>query len=187
MVRPMLVLRSFAFFLVLAVAALALSGCGTPWRVLSQANPNPIGARSKLTVQKMTFENLQVGEKSDKQYAGEKEDKTAAAWEGDKAEMAQAFARAFIEAQEPLQSGDNGDFVVQINCTFIEPGFYAYVASAPAEIHVRVRVVDRAGTLVDEIEIRTASSDMAKRTRLRHAADAAGAALAKYLKKRVGL
>lgn len=180
-------LRSLGLFLFLAAFTLFVGGCGTPWKVVSQASPNPMQTSSKFTVQKLTFENLQVGEKSDKQYAGEKEDKTANAWEGDKVEMTQAFAHGFTDAQEPLQAGDGGDFVIQVNCAFVEPGYYAYVASAPAEIHVRAKIMDKSGKLVDEIDIKTASSAMAKRTRLRDAAEHAGVALAKYLKKRLGL
>jgi len=181
------ILRTLGVYVVLAAVALLLGGCGVPWTVVSQASPNPMQPRSKFTVQRLGFENLQVGEKSDKQYAGEKEDKTANAWEGDKVEMTEAFAHGFTEDQEPLQAGDGGDFVVQVNCGFIEPGFYAYVASAPAEIHVRAKIMDRSGKLVDEIDIVTRSSDMAKRTRLRNSARQAGAALAGYLHKRLGL
>ena len=181
------ILRTVGMYVLVLATALVLGGCGVPWNVVSQAAPNPMQPQSKFTVQKLSFENLQVGEKSDKQYAGEKEDKTANAWEGDKVEMSEAFAHGFTEDQAPLQAGDNGDFVVQVNCGFIEPGFYAYVASAPAEIHVRAKIMDKAGKLVDEIEIVTKSSDMAKRTRLRNAARLGGEALAKYLHKRLGL
>jgi hypothetical protein len=52
---------------------------------------------------------------------------------------------------------------------------------------VRAKIMDKSGKLVDEIDIKTASSAMAKRTRLRDAAEHAGVALAKYLKKRLGL
>lgn len=187
MVEAMAYFRSLSVVAFFTVLVLALGGCSPPWRVVSQASPNPMQPTSKFSVQKLTFENLQVGEKSDKQYAGEKEAKTADAWEGDKTEMSQAFANGFTNAQEPLQSGDAGDFVVQVNCAFIEPGYYAYVASAPAEIHVRAKIVDRSGKLVDEIDIKTAAAAMAKRTRLRDAADSSGAALAKYLHKRLGL
>ncbi len=179
--------RSLGIFLFVAAFALFTTGCGNPWRVVSQASPNPLQRASKFSVQKLTFQDLQVGEKTDKQYAAEKEDKTADAWEGDKTEMTQAFAHGFTDAQEPLQAGDNGDFVVQVNCAFIEPGYYAYVASAPAEIHVRAKILDRAGKVVDEIDIKTRSADMAKRTRLRNSAEKAGVALARYLKERVGL
>lgn len=177
----------FRAFQVLATLtlALALAGCGVPWTVVSQASPSPMKATSRFTVQKMTFENLQVGEKSDAKYASEKEAETAQAWQGDKEEMAAAFATALSEEAEHVSLGDGGDFVVQVNCGFIEPGYYAYVASAPAEIKVRVKIVDRQGNLVDEIAITTSAGDMAKRTRLRNAARRAGAATAEYLKKRL--
>lgn len=151
--------RSLGIFLFFVAFSLVMGGCGNPWRVVSQASPNPMRPASKFSVQKLTFQDLQVGEKSDKQYADEKESKTAEAWEGDKTEMAQAFAHGFTDAQEPLQAGDGGDFVVQVNCAFIEPGYYAYVASAPAEVHIRAKILDRAGKLVDEIDINTGSAD----------------------------
>ena len=174
-------------FLFTALFALTLGGCAKPWRVVSQAAPNPMAATSKFTVEKLSFDELHVGGKSDKEYADEKEAKTADAWQGDKVEMAEAFARGFTDAQSPLQAGSGGDFVVKANCGFIEPGFYAYVASAPAEIHVRVKILNKAGVVVDEIDIRTLSGDMAKRTRLRNAAESAGVAVAKYLRERLSL
>ncbi len=174
--------------LVLALAlALGAGGCAEPWKVVSQVNPSPMTATSRFTVEQLTFVDLHVGAKTDKEYAEEKEAKTADAWQGDKTEMTQAFARGFTDAQAPVQSGDGGDFVVKVNCAQIEPGFYAVVASAPAEIHVRAKIFNKAGALIDEIDIRTASADMAKRTRLRSSAESAGAALAKYLKKRLAL
>lgn len=170
----------------LAVVTLLLVGCGHPWAVVSQQNPTPMQKSSRFTVEKLGFEDLRVGEKSDQEYASEKEQKTADAWQGDKVEMQMAFAHGFTDEQEPLMAGDNGDFVVKVNCGFIEPGFYAYVASAPAEVRIRAKIFDRQGKLLDEIEIRTRAGDLAKRSRLRQAAASAGAALAQYLKERLG-
>lgn len=178
-------LRSL-FAVLLATLTLLLVGCGHPWAVVSQQNPTPMQKSSRFTVEKLGFEDLRVGEKSDQEYASEKEQKTADAWQGDKVEMQMAFAHGFTDEQEPLLAGDNGDFVVKVNCGFIEPGFYAYVASAPAEVRIRAKIFDRQGKLLDEIEIRTRSGDMAKRSRLRQAAANAGAALAQYLKERLG-
>ncbi|HRG95628.1 MAG TPA: hypothetical protein PLR99_05205 [Polyangiaceae bacterium] len=179
--------RSSLIAVLFLVVSLVLAGCAKPWVVVSQANPNPMAATSRFSVTKLTFDNLQVGTKSDKEYAEEKESKTADAWQGDKVEMTQAFATAFLDAQAPLQTGDGGDFVVKVNCAYIEPGFYAYVASAPADIRIRATILNKAGAVVDEIELRTSSSDMAKRTRLRNAARSAGAGLAKYLHERLSL
>lgn len=180
-------LRRASLLLLLLAFALFVGGCVKPWVVVSQANPNPMAATSRFSVTKLTFDDLRVGTKSDKEYAEEKESKTSDAWQGDKVEMAEAFATAFTDAQAPLQAGDGGDFVVKVNCAYIEPGFYAYVANAPADVRIRAKVFTKAGVLVDEIELRTSSSDMAKRTRLRNAARSAGAGLAKYLHERLGL
>ncbi len=178
-------LRTSLLLFSFAVLSLLLGGCARPWTVMSQASPNPMSAQSTFTIEKLTFEGLRVGEKSDAQYAAEKKDETAEAWEGDKAEMIEAFGHGFMDSREPIKIGDGGSFRVKANCAFVEPGFYAYVASSPATIRVRARVLDPQGQLVDEIEIKTESANMAKRTRLRNAAEAAGAALAKYLKSRV--
>lgn len=171
---------------VVAIVLFALTGCAPRVHVISQAAPSPLKRSSQFTVEKLTFEDLHVGGKTDAEYASSlKKDSTAEAWQGDKQEIASAFAVGFSDFQDDLRTGDSGgEFVVKANCAFVEPGHFAYVSNEMARVKVRVKIFTRDGALVDEIDVEGQGLTLAKRTRLKAAGAEAGMFLAKYLRKR---
>lgn len=145
-----------------------LMGCAPRWTVISQATPNPFLGKKEFVVMPIDYTGLKIGEKTEEQYLSGKEDKadekgkesnTRSNLEGDKAEMSQFF-------QEKLTNGVAGDgikitpaageitgFVIKPHIGFMEPGFYAYVASRPSRTVMRLKIEDKDGKLLDEIEI----------------------------------
>ncbi len=181
----MLAIRSYFAPAFVALALLTVQGCAKPVRIVSQASPNPMHVESKFTLKGLSFEDVRLGGKTEKQYtAGKTEDK-AESWDGDKSEMIAAFERGFINQQDTLHTGDRGNFVVTANCAFVEPGYFAVVASGAAELRIRVKIMGADGAAIDEIEVTTRNAGFSKRMRLKAAAMDAGAAVAKYLNERI--
>lgn len=182
----MLSSRTSFLSLFAALVLFVLSGCAPRIRVVSQTTPNPMKKTSAFAVGKLTFEELRVGGKTDSEYAQSlKKDSTAAAWEDDKREIASAFAMGFSDAQKDVHTVDSGgEFVINVNCAFVEPGYFAFVSNEVARVRVRVKVFTRDGALVDEIDVEGQSLTADKRTRLKAAGMEAGMFLAKYLRKR---
>jgi hypothetical protein len=175
----------------LAVLLSTLSfACGHPWTVIRQANPDPFVGRPDLLVEPLHFENTQVGEKSEAQYAAEKQPQEQDSWKADKQGMSERFEAGLMsEGEGALHVGGAGGARVRPIVTFIEPGFYAYVASHPSQVEMDVQILDANGQVQDEIGVKVAvaasMTDPASGSRLRQAAERLGRIIAQYLKTRV--
>jgi hypothetical protein len=179
----------FALSICLAFASIA---CGPPWKVVTQASPNPMSSASKFYLDAVSFDGLKVGSTDEQGWQSSKDAAAQASWQGDKQAMATEFSAAFDDERGGVQraGGPPGDFTVKPHITFIEPGFNAVVASRPTEVNIDVTIVDGKGTLVDEFTIHAnvaaSISNEALGTRLRKAAKYLGRITAKYLIKRTG-
>jgi hypothetical protein len=173
-----------------AFALLLTAACGTPWTVVRQASPDPFAGKPDLIVEPLHFDSTQVGEKSEKEYAAGKQPDEQASWQADKQGMSERFEAGLMsEGEGTLHVGGPGGATVRPIVTFIEPGFYAYVASHPSEVDISVMVLDAAGNVADEITAKVvvgaSMTDPASGTRLRQAAERLGKIVAQYLKTRV--
>ena len=181
-----------------------LMGCAPRWTVISQATPNPFLGKKEFVVMPIDYTGLKIGEKSEEEYLSGKEEKadakgkdsnTRSNLEGDKAEMSQFF-------QEKLKNGVSGDgikitsaageitgFVIKPHIGSMEPGYYAYVAARPSRTVMRLKIEDKDGKLLDEIEIVSSSAatmtSPAAGTRYRSDAKTIGDIAADYILSRV--
>lgn len=189
--------------LLLTMLGLTLIGCGPRWTVISQASPNPLIGKKDFIVMPIDYTGLKIGNKTEEEYLGAKEDKAEAKGkesstrenlEGDKAEMNTLFLKLL---QEDAQSegikvktaaGEIDTYVIKPHIGFMEPGFYTYVVNKPSETIMRVKIEDKDGKLIDEIEIKHSSpatmTSPAAGNRYRSDAKAIGEIMADYLIKR---
>lgn len=183
-------MRSQALFSFVGLSLISLvAGCGPNWSVVKQADPNPLNASSKFAVDKVALDNLRVGSKTEAEWMSGKDPETVQKWEGDKVGMSDGFSSGFDNARDTLArvTDKNGAFVVRPRFEKYEPGFYAGVASSPAEIEAIVDIVDASGNVIDEFRTKAVASGMSGGQRARSCAEQIGATTAKYLKKRVGI
>ena len=193
------------FVLVLVFIALGslLSGCGANINVLRQAEPNPFIGQKSYAVMPLETKGLLVGEKSEEQYLAEKDDGQKASFQGDKDAMGQRFEAELVQRARnlglTLVPGDKAPFVLRPRVVFVEPGFYAVLASAPSQATIRVAITTPDGKVLDEIELSHQtdsrngisvggiSTNPSSGGRLREDAAAIGGTLADYLAERAGL
>jgi hypothetical protein len=171
--------------------ALLVSACGPRWTVIRQAVPDPFVGQRQFVIEAIHFDNLMVGDKTERDYLAGKEGDQAASFSADKADMATRYAEALISASEGLQfphDPSQGGFIVRPIVSFIEPGFYAF-ASHPTEVHMRVQLLNAQGQVLDEIAVRSSIpagiTNPASGNRIRQAGADLGRVTAKYLKSRV--
>jgi hypothetical protein len=186
-------LKRCSFFVSLLLL-LALAGCGPPWTVVRQAVPSPLVGQKDFVVMPIDFSGLQVGVKSEAGYLAEKDQESRAKWVGDKAAMNAEFSKALVH-----EAADRGikvmgpdaqaSFVVHPKVSWLEPGFYAYVANKPSEVRMTLVISDPNGTVIDEITMKhqTAATmtNPAVGNRLRDDAEALGRYAGEYLSSRV--
>lgn len=185
------------------LALLALSGCAPKWTVLRQAEPNPFVGKTEFAVLPVDYGDLKVGEKSEAQYLSEKDEGQRASFAGDKQGMADNFLAALREeaSAEGLvvqqAAGEVKVFLLRPHVYFVEPGFYAVVASAPSQVAMKVTIESPDGKVLDEIELSHQtdsrsgfsvggiSTNPSSGGRLRDDAAALGEAVGEYLVTRV--
>lgn len=184
--------------LAITITALALGavGCGPPWQIVVQAASDPFLGQGKFVVAPIDFTGLHIGEKSEAEYISGKDDKQAASFAEDKVGINEAFTRGLIDKahsdgiQIDLATGpQDGPFVIRASVQFVEPGFYAYVASKPSAVEMDVKITTPDGRILDEIALthRTAATltNPSSGGRLRDDGHALGVIVARYIHSRV--
>jgi hypothetical protein len=185
----------FALWPLLAALVLFFSmGCGPPWVVVVQAVPNPFVNQRQFSLEPLHMENLTIGEKSEAAWQAEKDGEQRGSWQEDKSSFATNFI-THLSAEIPelrMLAGPPPDartFIIRPIVTFIEPGFYAYVASRSTQVRMTLQILNTAGVILDEIKIEVAIAatltNPSSGGRLRDAGDKLGDIVAKYLRTRV--
>ena len=122
--------------------------------------------------------------------AVEPEPKSEPPTDAKKPEPAPRKLSAEEEFDEGVDDADvaEGPFVIKPHITFMEPGYYAWIAKSSSVITMAVQITDSRGKLLDEIEITyswgASMVDAASGTRYRKISDQLGRIVAQYLDHR---
>jgi hypothetical protein len=179
----------------MALATVAAAGCGAPWQVVRQADPNPLLGKTDFAVAPVGYEGLMVGQMTEADYLAKKEPQSQSSFQGDKEGMAQVFmdqlaaTRGGLNIAGGTQAPPSG-FFVRPTVNFIEPGSFNGFVNFPSEARMDVQLIDAQGALIDEIVVRTrVASDISAPSsgqRLRMAAERLGHLVSRYLRVRTG-
>ncbi len=186
--------HSFLFAFGAMLLGLFLVACGPPYKVITQANPNPFIGANKFVVMPIDYSNLHIGSKTEAEYASSKNEKQQGSFEGDKEGINNEFAQNLkIKALDEginvdVAAGEVKTFVIKPVVSFVEPGFYAYVAAHPSKVTMTVKITGPDGKELDEIlvehESQASMYNPASGGRLRSDGKALGAYVARYLADR---
>lgn len=183
--------------LLMGLALVAVVGCGAggvPWRVLSQANPNPVLGQKQFVVAPVDFSTLTVGAKPEAEYLSKKTPEERQGWEHAKAAFQEEFDKAIraagTQAGLSITLGDSGaPFVIRPKVDYIEPGYYAYVSSSASGVKVTMKITSADGKDVDEVllEHHTSASmgNASVEKRVRGDGEGMGTQAAQYIATRV--
>ncbi|GAC1352245.1 MAG: hypothetical protein NVSMB1_13210 [Polyangiales bacterium] len=180
-------------WLLFLMMALVSIGCGHPWRIVRQASPNPMHGQTKFAVEPMHFDSMMVGGKTEATYQSGKTPEQQQGWQADKAGMNGEFFATLLGQADGLQltqgpPPDAQTFVVRPIVTFVEPGFYAYVAAISTNVKLTVQILGPQGVL-DEFTVenyqQATMTSPSSGGRMRSAANVLGRYVAAYLKERV--
>ncbi len=185
----------FVLAAALAVAPLALAGCGPKWVVLTQAAPNPLAGQTKFGLMPVDYTGLIVGEKSEAEYLASKDEETRTSWVGDKGGIDTEFGKVLMEKASGaginvVKATGPGDapFMIRPKVEFIEPGIYTYVFNKASQVRMKIQITTPDGKVLDEIAIKHGTpasiTNPAVGNRLRDDGEGLGAITAGYLKFR---
>ncbi len=170
--------------------ALLVVGCAPQWRVIRQAEPNPfLSTKETFGLAPVDYSRLQVGELTEAAYLATKDDGQRESFEVDKTDSETRFAEAFEAGAKGaglrVVDVEEAAFVAHVHLDFFEPGYYAFVASAPAKARYLVRIERADGTTLDTLELEAEVEGLSSGERMRTLAGILGDALARYLVTRV--
>jgi len=187
-------MHRFLGLLIGALLALFMSACGPPWQVVRQVVPNPMLGKGQFAVLPIDFSGLRVGDGSEADYLADKDGESRSNWSGDKVGMNDEFQKALMGGAHErgvrvVAANQAAPFAVHAKVTWIEPGFYAVVASRPSEVEMVVTIATPEGNVLDEITLKHSTgadiTNPAVGNRLRDDAEALGDYVARYLETRV--
>jgi hypothetical protein len=177
--------------LAMVVPFVVLSACGPSWKVVKQANPNPLQGKRTFVVEEIKFDNLMIGKKAEADYIAGKEQKWLDSYNADKSAMVNGYTGRLIALKggydiAPSTGAAPADgFIIRPVISWLEPGNFNGVFNIASEAKLRLQVVDGAGTVVDEVELHTAvPADIVRPSvgqRYRIAADQLGSITMQYL------
>jgi hypothetical protein len=181
----------------LAVPALG-SGCGPSWTVVRQAAPNPMSATSEFAIEPVRFDGLRVGDKPEADYLAGKEDQQKEAWRNDLVQVNQHFQASLIQSASGLKLTQGppaapGPFVIKPHVFWVEPGYYAAIASQAATVDASITITDAQGAPIDEFRVHVVSpvnlvmgvpTNPSVTDRFRECGQKLGEVVAAYLKAR---
>lgn len=185
--------RSFVGIL---VATASLVGCAPPWHVVVQSVPDPFTGQRRFGVLPIDYAGLMVGEKPEPVFLAEKDAGQRASFMEDKAALNARFLEALREEGHaagiefvPATGPGDAPFVVRPSIAFLEPGFYAAIASQPSLVRMTLRLTGPDGRVFDEISLIHATPwsvfNPSSGGRLREDGGALGQIVARYVQARV--
>lgn len=166
--------------------------CGPSWVVVAKAVPNPFVNQRSFGVEPVHFEGVRIGDKSEEEYQASKDAEQQSSWVEDKRAFAGEFGRELAEELPEVQfvsAPAASPFVVRPIVTYVEPGFYAYVAARASEVRMIVEIWGAGDQRLDVIELRAVvpatMTNPSSGGRMRTAGELLGAQIAEYLRTRV--
>lgn len=181
--------------LLVAVPAFLIAGCGPPWIVLRQGNPNPVTPQTQFAIDNTTFNNLMVAKKTEAEYLAEKKPETQQSFQNDKLGYIGGFMgglqgnRGALDVAGP--EALTGRFAIRSNVEFLEPGNFNGFVNIATEMRTKIMITDPNQQPVDEIEIRcVVPADLYRPAigmRITECGRITGNWAARYLKQRAGL
>jgi hypothetical protein len=184
--------RTFLAACTLAAASSLLAGCGPNWIIHSQAAPDPFLNQKAFAVLPIDFAGLQIGDKSEAEYLSGKTADQQVSFNTDKAALNAEYLRELAQVADeagirvvPATGPDSAPFLIHPFVGWIEPGYNVVVRSMPSEVRMLVRITAPDGRVLDEIALKSNSSDYASGSRLRRDGGHLGKTTAEYLKTRV--
>jgi hypothetical protein len=177
----------------LATLAVAGAGCGPAWTVVRSA-PGKVTAQSRFAVLPVEYQDLKIGKKPEADWLAKKKPEQVRSWEADKLGIGSTYASKVTEGayvrklQVSAEPGARrGAVTIRPIVSFIEPGYYAGIAAAGAEIGARVQLADEGGVF-EEIELKVGSGNaFSTGERVRMAAAELGRQTVLYLAGRAGV
>jgi len=178
----------------LAVAGLSvtLTGCGPRWVILAQARPDPLVGAGSFYIEPIHYDPPRIGEKTEGEYLADKTPDQKDSWLTDKSDTSNRYIGTLI-AELPevkfLVQPAPGVFIIRPIVSFIEPGFYAYVAAAPTQVKMRIEILSSDGAVIDDIMVPSVIGasmvNASSGSRLRLAGQDLARVTAQYLRKRI--
>lgn len=191
-------MKSFSKSTLLLAAAFAFAlatGCGPPWRVIKQANPNPMMGQKNFIVDNIHYENLHVGKKTVQEYLAGKEQKTQDSFQADLTDGNKIFAGSLVERSGGLSvqmapAPAPGSFFVKPTVDTYEPGNFNGFVNIATQVHMRLEILNDQGAVLDEIALVWSEPatlyNPGSGTRFRQSTKQLGYIAARYLAERSG-
>lgn len=174
----------------------ALTSCAPTFITpLHQASPNPMAGAKRFEIRDVEYVNLMVDGKSETVYKAGIGQEAFADWDEDKYWIAKYFtdnvkSTAGSEGVSVSQNDRSAPFVIVPTVSMIDTGYYRIPAwNAVSRVNYRVRILDRSGKRIDELEAVhgipfDAMFAPSTSGRLQNVAEALGEAVGEYVVER---
>jgi len=189
-------IRRTALACLLLAAATVAAGCGPSWAVIRAQSPNPLIGQTRFAVFPVDMSAFSVGGGSEADYLAEKDADSRADWQGDKAGINEEYTKVLIQTASelgfsvvPATGPQSAPYFIRPRVDFIEPGFYAVVASGASRVRMTILITTADGGIIDEVLVQHGTqggmTNPAVGNRLRDDGEALGELTAEYLQTRI--
>jgi hypothetical protein len=183
---------------VISSLLLFLGACGPAYTMIKTANPNPLAGQKSFAIDNVSYEGMKIGNPgtiTEEEWAAKKKPEEQAKFREDLTNSKNRFNEQVIKhvtsmagkAGVTVAAGGQAPFTLKPQVIELEPGYNAFVSTAPAVVRLQVKVVDAQGQEVEVVEVRgarDAGSFGAMVTRLGMVGEDLGDRVGRYLADR---
>jgi hypothetical protein len=144
--------------------SLAATGCGAPWKIVKQADPNPLVNQRAFTMLAADYTRMLAAGGMSREPRPEADfvrglkDDEKSDFEDNKRTFADVFASALANHSGGLQFQESADFTLKPIVTIFDGGVQAFIVTRASTVEMRLQILARDGSLVDEITVKSSTN-----------------------------
>jgi len=141
--------------LIPALVCVALASCGTSaqFKIVKQADPNPLVGVQAFAIDPIRYVDLHVDGKTEAEYTADFDAEKKAAWEEDKQNVYKVFAEYVADASgNGIRIDETAACRLRLIVREMDSGYYRIPAwNAVTKIFMTVELTDPSGEVADEV------------------------------------
>jgi hypothetical protein len=146
---------------ILCLLSVSTMGCGAPWKIVKQTDPNPLLNQKEFSVIAADYSEMKAAggmngfPKLEADYVKGLKDDDKKDFEDNKKTLSELFAGSVASHATGLTIKEGADFTVKPIVTLLDGGVQAVIASRDSHVEMRVQILAKDGNVIDEFTIKS--------------------------------
>jgi hypothetical protein len=180
---------------ILCLLSLGATGCGAPWKIVKQTEPNPLLDQKEFSIVAVDYSLMKAAggmssyPRLEADFVKGLKDDEKTDFEDNKKTLSAEFANSLASNASGLAFKADANFLIKPIVTLMDGGVQAFIVTRESRVEMRVQIVAKDGNVIDEITIKSTTNPNLKErarswARISHDGSQLGWLAARYLVER---